>query len=268
MKAISVIFSLVILSIVGCSPAAQLCMSTWPDKPVVVDGDATEWGIPLRLYDSYTKLNFAISNDDSTLYYCIRITNEGEEARGYGAGMQVWIDTTGKNQQQVGVQFPFPQIVGNSNKMSGGRGNTDTSNTGKIGGTGKLDEMRLVGFKYPIGGITPAVNAYGINVKLLRDNNNVTIYEAAIPLRTFYKPQLTSADNGKTFGMTIIINGRPSSGGHSGHRGHGGDNGSYSGPGGMGLGMNGNMRSRENVRDDDDETSPITLRLVVKLSAK
>lgn len=250
----------------GCSSSAPLCQSEWQDKHVEVDGKTTEWTVPLRLYDNASKLNYVISNDDSNLYYCIRITDDKEQMRAMLAGMQIWIDTTGKTQQQVGIQFPFPQITG---AVSGGKKPVHADSI--QGGSGKLDEMRLTGFKYPISGVTPTLNKYGIKVKIARDSSHVTTYEGCIPFRTFYKPQLTAADNSKPLGVTIIINPMLTSS-HKAKHGHGGDRGGFDGPGGMSLGMGGGFgggRVRfDNDGEDESATSLIALKMQVKLSAK
>ena len=275
-------FSLIAFIFIGCGPSIYLLQSNWQDKPVTVDGRATEWTIPLQYYDNDTKLNYTISNDDSTLYYCFRIGDDKEQMRVMRAGMQFWIDTTGKNQQQVGIQFPFPQLSamsagGNSsggNHSRNGGARSDTGNMHKW--TGKSNEMRLTGFKYPIGGVTPIPNIYGIKVSIARDSTGVIIYEAAIPFKTFYRP-LTEADNNKMMGINIILNAmQPSSSGHSGGGGghHGG--GGMSGGGGMGGGMRGggmgggrggSGRSQEEG-ENDRTTSTATLKLMLKLSVK
>jgi hypothetical protein len=260
------------LLISGCSSTAPLCLSDWQDKPVVVDGKATEWTIPLRLYDNATKLNYFITNNDTTLYYCIRITDDKEEMRAMLAGMQIWIDTTGKTQHQVGIQFPLTQVIAT---IPDGKKQPSFSDSTQ-GGSGKLDDMRLVGFKYPIGGVIPTLNTYGIKVKIARDSTGVTIYEGCIPFRTFYRNALSAVDNGKTIGMTIVINPMSASA-HKERKSHGGDGNGYSGPGGMSMGMGGmgggggrrGGRSQQNDEgEDESNTGLITLKMQLQLSAK
>jgi hypothetical protein len=280
---------LIILS--GCSSQAPLCQSRWQDKPVKVDGKLTEWPVPLDFIDNGTKLNYVISNDDSNLYYWIRITDDKEQIRIMRAGMHFWIDTTGKNQQQVGIQFPFAQYTGATDKQ--GKGHNASADSALLKAdskkwTGKLDQMRLTGFKYPIAGMVPIPNTYGIKIAIARDSSGVTLYEACIPFKTFYKPCLTAADNNRQIGITMIINPMPGAGEHSAeHHAHaegGSGGGGFGGPGGManmggggfgggmgGGGMHGGGRRGGSQSSDDDEQSYLksaVLKMALRLTVK
>lgn len=248
-----------ILIIQGCSSSAPLCQSRWQDKAVRIDGKLTEWQVPLDFVDKDTKLNYVISNDDSNLYYWIRITDDKEQVRILRAGMQFWIDTTGKNRQQVGIQFPFSALSA-----------ADSTFKGSKKWTGKLDQMRLIGFHQPIAGIIPTQNSYGIKA-CIADSGGVTIYEACIPFRTFYKVHLSPADDNKQFGITMIINPMPETKQPSKAHEHGGDGGGYNGPGGMGMGYpnadGGRYRTFQKDADDYYLESAI-LKMALRLSVK
>ena len=88
-------------------------------------------------------------------------------------------------------------------------------------------------------------NEYGINVSINWDVNNIMIYEAIIPFKTFYKPTLTAIDSLKNFDFSMTIHGFPppekkDDGGNSGGGGGMGGGGMPGGGGGMGGGgMNG-----------------------------
>ncbi len=260
---------LILLIIQGCSSSAPLCQSRWQDKPVTIDGRLTEWPVPLDFVDKDTKLNYVISNDDSNLYYWIRITDDKEQVRILRAGMQFWIDTTGKNKQQVGIEFPFSALSV-----------SDSSFKGSKKWTGKLDQMRLIGFHQPIAGITPTKNNYGIKA-CIGDTGGVTIYEACIPFRTFYKSYLTSADDNKQLGITMIINPMPETG-HQSHSNHGGGGGAggggFGGPGGMynggmgGNGMHGGGGNRNsyggNAEEDQYHLESAKLKMALRLTVK
>ncbi len=164
---------------------------------------ANEWETPLRYYNEDTKLNYTLTNDDSNLYYCIRITDDREENRILSAGMQVWIDTSGNKAKQIGIQYPYDQMktktAADSSKIN--VVNNHSSEYAK--------EMRLSGFIPPIDGSMQVPNIYGINVAISKDASGVMIYEGCIPFKTFYKPKLTAVDKNKVFGITIILNALP-----------------------------------------------------------
>src|ERR1051325_10066706 len=95
---------LFIASLTSCAPK-EIYESAWRPTPIKADGIAAEWEIPLRYYDNETRLNYAIANDKENLYICIRVTDKLNQMKIIRAGLQLWMDTTGKKQQQVGVLF-------------------------------------------------------------------------------------------------------------------------------------------------------------------
>jgi hypothetical protein len=259
----------------ACASHAVICDNNWQDHHVNVDGKAKEWEIPLRFYDADTKFNFTITNDNTNLYYCIRITDDKEEMRALKAGMQFWIDTTGNKAQQVSIQYPFPQMRAKTGEGKGNHSGAKQSDTATMAAARShfseyAKQMRLSGFIPPIGGITEMPNEYGINVAIARDSAGVMIYEGCIPFKTFYRPVLTPADKNKIFGITIILNGMPESE-HSGGGGHGGGGGGggMRGMGGGGMGGGGHRGGGGGGGEPDDgSTRPQVLRLKIRLASR
>jgi len=254
-----------IIFLAGCASKALVCDNNWQDHPVKVDGRAKEWEVPLRFYDPESKLNYAITNDESNLYYCIRITDDKQEMRALGAGMQVWIDTLGNRALQVGIQYPF--VLMNS-KVSDSAGVSAARNQFSE----YAKEMQLSGFIAPIGGATQVPNVYGINVAIARDSSGVLIYEGSIPFKTFCKSAITA---NKVFGITIILNPLPE-GQKKAHRANpvggmpGNGMGGMGAMGNMGASMTGRGGGRNNSGDEQDDanTRPAVVRLRVRLASK
>jgi hypothetical protein len=231
----------------GCSPALVSPL-TWQSTPVVADGKLTEWKAPLRFYDSNSKLNYVVTNDKENLYICIRIPDEQSQMKIMRAGMDIWIDTTGKKNKQVGISFPLPAKARSSEE---GSENRSEYKRGEKGNTGRwrkklLDESNeilLTGFNQPMNGLTARQNTYGLNIGINWDTNNIMIYEAVIPFRTFYKPELTKTDSLKDFGFSIVVNGisAPERNNSGGGGGMPGGMGGGRGMGGGGMGGGGGM---------------------------
>ncbi|HXB12055.1 MAG TPA: hypothetical protein VNZ45_08730 [Bacteroidia bacterium] len=265
-------FALVVF-FTGCASKALVCDNNWQDKPITVDGKANEWETPLRYYNEDTKLNYTLTNDDSNLYYCIRITDDREENRILSAGMQVWIDTSGNKAKQIGIQYPYDQM---KTKTSSDSSKITSANNHS---SGYAKEMRLSGFIPPIGGSMQVPNMYGINVAISKDASGVMIYEGCIPFKTFYKAKLTAADKDKIFGITIILNAMESAQKKENHGGHP-TNGALPGmPGGMGgtgamgpmgASMSGGGGGRRSNSEETEEigTHVSTLYLRIKLASK
>jgi len=240
LKSFTALFLLMCL--LGCSPKV-VYQSSWQSVPVVADGEANEWKIPLRFYDPSTKLNYTISNDKDNLYICIRAVDVVTQLKIMKAGMQIWIDTTSKKGKQIGLEFPMPHTLaneGNEKNKNGGYSNT-SSNSGDRPSPESVHrsfltqatEMELTGFKSPIGGITALVNNYGIKIGMNWDSSDILIYEAIIPFKTFCN---SFNDSTKTFSIGVVLNALPSSGNSESGRGGGGGGGMHNGGGGGGMG--------------------------------
>jgi hypothetical protein len=269
------LFFAAIIFLMGCGSTAVVCDNNWQDKLVKVDGKAKEWEIPLRFYDVDTKLNFTITNNDSNLYYCIRLTDDKEEMRALRAGMQVWIDTAGKKAQQIGILYPFPQDRTKAepeDKASPSRERSSDSasmSAARSHFSGYAKKMRLTGFSVPVNGPAEIPNIYGIDVAIARDSAGVMIYEGCIPFKTFYKPLLTATDRNKVFGITIILNPMAqSSSGHSGGGGGHGGGGGGMGGGGMHGGGGGHRGGGGGEQADEANTRSVVLHLKIKLASK
>jgi hypothetical protein len=199
------IAGLIITFMTSCSTTVY--QNLWQSKPIEADGNSNEWSMPLRFYDKNSKLCYTVTNDSVNLYLCIRATDEQIQMKILRAGMQLWIDTTGKNKQQVGILFPYTSIGRNAPPpteiMQGQKPGINAMMKKFIS---KYNEMQLIGFKPPIAGLIPLKNDYGISVGINMDSTNLLVFEAVVPFKTFYKQTLSASDSTKIFGITIIIN--------------------------------------------------------------
>jgi len=233
-----------LLFFAGCS-SPLVYSSIWQDKPVTIDGKATEWKIPLDYYDDKTKLNFSISNDKTNIYFCIRATEDETQKGIIHEGFQIWLDTTGGKKKQIGIQFPIIQrnergTSGSSSSphsRSLGTDETPEANVLKRQYSGTTSQIKLTGFSNATNGLASVPNIYGINACLNWDTNSIMIYEVSIPFNTFYKASLSPSDSAKVLGISFIATVAPprNAGGEGEEGGHGGGMGG----GGMGGGMGG-----------------------------
>lgn len=186
----------------------------WQSTPVKVDAKIKEWELPLRFYDNKTKLNYSITNDANDLYICMRAADPQLQTKITQAGMQVWIDTTGKKKKSIGITFPFSTGVKmkygeqiGSDKPTSEKNDNYTDATIRNDFLAANKEMQVVGFKSPLKGFIPLASDSGINVSMNWDSTNTLIYEARIPLISFYKRTLTLADSLKVFSVGVFVNG-------------------------------------------------------------
>ncbi|MFI5163833.1 MAG: hypothetical protein ACHQHP_01150 [Bacteroidia bacterium] len=207
-------FFLFTYAFVLCSCSHETFSGAWQKTPVKVDAKINDWEIPLRLYDDATKLNYAVTNDADNLYLCMRASDVHVQMKIMQAGMQVWIDTTGKKKQKIGIFFPLstgekirydiPGATGSQNFET-----DDKREQLKMRGDflASNKQMQLKGFKPPLAGTVPLHSEGGIELSINWDSTNTLIYEAKIPLATFYKKSLSASDSEKVFSIGIYVNG-------------------------------------------------------------
>ena len=213
--------------------AQDVLKATRSASSIKIDGDASEWHLPLRYYDNTTKLFFDFSNDDNNLYLCFQSQDDMGEMKIMRAGMTVTIKIKGGG--KASIKFPLHQTASDS------------------------DMMEVKGFRSK-DGVIPANDRSGINAAMKREKK--LTYEISIPLK-----ELSGDDFAKDFTkdmeLSVEIHAMKEgshtdeksgkSGNYSGRSGGGG--GRRGGMGGGGGGGGGRYGNRQNS-EQQDETEP------------
>jgi len=248
-----VLFISIITLFTSCSPKLHVSKSTWQGTPITVDGSSADWTLPLQYSDPDTKVNYSVSNDQNNLYIFIE-SNEDATVTGITKnGFQVWIDTTGRKNHQVGILCPFPQRAENPADNNGQRqrrnsnaGNNSQQQYGGIPDAAnqssvhrrfieRTKQIHVSGFKTIPDGLIKLPDTCGISIGVSWDNSNYLLYEVAIPLKSFLKYPILSSDSSKTIGITFNFTSIPKGSNN-------GNGGSGIHPGfGIGMGMVGFM---------------------------
>ncbi|MCW3086525.1 MAG: hypothetical protein JWP12_3891 [Bacteroidetes bacterium] len=244
-----ILTALLVLTLISCTKYIYVSRNPFQSAPVVADGNANEWSVPLKYYDEKSKLQYSVTNDNENLYICIKATEDETQSKIFRSGLQIWIDTTANNEHQVGINFPLSSDLRRGDQtpemhktkmQSGGDGNASE----KKKFFNNFIQMDLSGFKLPVtNGMTSVQNPYGIAASVNKDSIGILTYEAVIPFRTFYKNSLTTADSLRLIGISIVLKAVPS-GEAEGHSGGGrmAGGGGGGGMGGGGMGGAGGMR--------------------------
>lgn len=178
----------------------------------VADGKADEWKIPLRFNDQQAHLQYDVTNNDSVLFVCIRISDAKFQMKCAQAGMTFYIDTTGKKKKKIAIDFPLRQEKGMPIGM-GQPGSNQDKYMFKASILSNLKTFSTEGFI--IGNGTHIVkNLQGIIIASAFDSVDVLTIECQIPFKTFFHI-LTSADKGKVITLALNAKGlsRPEMGG-------------------------------------------------------
>lgn len=172
-------------------------------KPVSVDGSYQEWITPFNLYEPKTKLMFSIANNDSTLYLCFQCPDPVNQDKIMQAGMQVNLNTKGKNKLDASIQFPLKKdknnkedqlILENLNGIEGIKANFLLNNF----------VMLTEGFARQ-NGIATVKESRNILIAMNWDSLNTLVYEIAIPFKELFGSAYTPEDIAKELTLNVEI---------------------------------------------------------------
>jgi hypothetical protein len=256
--------------------------SRFLDTPPTIDGKATEWTDSLQ-YDANSHLQYQVLNDARTVYVRLKAADMPTQAKMAYLGMVVWLDSTGRNQQQLGVKFPLPidlsTIKAPAERPAGAMGPTASERQeehlnrlrGIIAGANQMELLNYRGSKEPV--LTDSEAKIGVKSAIGLDARNNLIYELAVPLRLLYR-RVPALANGQVATVGVWMAGqkpKPAPGSQQsdmsvvGPQGGMGGYGGYGGYGGMRGGYGGGMRG---YRGGGDTFQTFTLKTSAQLAGK
>ena len=187
---------------------------TWQSQPIVIDGDSKDWPSPYPNYDAKARVGYATSNDKHNLYVTMETGDEMTQMKILKQGMTVSIDTNGKKEGELNINYPLP----NDNDpmdMSTHSGH-NTSHFHEEGQWGpkinksakEANQFTIDGFKECNGGyVVTQTNSCGIKVILRIDEYKEIVWEAVIPFKAIYdKDTITAADAGRPISVCFSVN--------------------------------------------------------------
>jgi hypothetical protein len=81
-----------IIFIVSCSP--QLApVGHYQDTNIAADGNAEDWGLPLRFSNASHTFQYSVSNDKKNIYICILTNDPGTQLQMLRSGINIYFDT-------------------------------------------------------------------------------------------------------------------------------------------------------------------------------
>ncbi|GAA4497313.1 hypothetical protein GCM10023172_12060 [Hymenobacter ginsengisoli] len=258
--------------------------SRFVTTPPVIDGKATEWTDSLQ-YDASSHLQYQVLNDARTVYVRLKAADMPTQAKMAYLGMVVWLDSTGRNQQQLGVKFPLPidlsTIKAPAERPAGAMGPTAAERQeehlkrlrGIIAGAHEMELLNFRGSKEPV--LTDSEAKLGVKSAIGLDARNNLIYELAVPLRLLYR-RVPDLAGGRPATVGVWIQGqkpKPAPGSQQSDMsvvgpqggGMGGYGGGYGGMGGMRGGYGGGMRG---YRGGGDTFQTFSLKTSAQLADK
>ncbi len=187
--------------------------SVYVATPPTIDGQATEWTDSLQ-YDANSKMQYGVLNDGRTLYLRVKINDMPTQAKFAYLGTVVWLDSTGRNQQQLGIRYPLPvdleSLPKGEQRPAGAMGPSAAERQADhqarlrqvLLNSKEMELLNFRGSKEPV--LADAQSLLGVKAALALDAQGNLIYELAVPLRLVYKrvPNL-AAGQAATVGVTL-----------------------------------------------------------------
>ena len=249
----SIFITLVMLLSCGSSKnsATPSAPVLWQTKPVVIDGNNNDWDLPYRYADPKAKIAYMFSNDKSNLYITMKTDDPMTELKILNAGMEVWIDLSGKKQKKTAIAFP----LANREPVKMQRpDNVDEKNQSR---TTLLKKSIDNATDYSLQGFAGCDGSYSLVQKNdcqiftkmgISDKSDALVWEAVIPYKSFSRETMDGKNIGRSIDIDFEINGMKNASGQAdngggatrggGMRG-GGGGGMRGGGGGRGSGMRG-----------------------------
>jgi hypothetical protein len=223
----------------------------YQDKPVAVDGNISDWGLPLRFSNPEYSMQYAVTNDDKNIYVCVYSRDESFQMRMLRAGMSICFDPKGEKNKNISLIFPVKKP---SEPPPGRNGNpirTSDARTNEEQLIIQSDYYNTIGMQNMENGqynITDQKSNIKVAVRLNEDSS--LVYEAAIPVRYILGSDLNSGYTAHNFSVGIVVNGTqyPSRNPGNGYRPYS----SYGGMRGM-HGMGRNNSSNNNTASKPEE---------------
>lgn len=105
---LALFLTITILLLSACKSSTLIFQNQWSSEKPVIDGVLSEWQTPLEQPSSQTSIRYRCSNDAQYLYLVIHVPDEYTRSLMLMQGATIWLDTTGKRKEKIGIGYPVP----------------------------------------------------------------------------------------------------------------------------------------------------------------
>jgi hypothetical protein len=199
--------------------------------------------LPDFLYNSDNKIFYIIGNDKDSLFICLKIPDEFQQAKILHGGITLWIDLKDKKHKELGIRFPVGKMPPKHFKDNEQYLDVNERRNQLLE---RLNEIELIGFngdkdRY----IIPCDNPADIHASIDYDKNGYLFYKLVIP---FNKLPASTWNSDKLFSIGFETAEQNFSG--QKREGHEGEGMHPGGRGGRAGGMGGGYDDRAGGMDE------------------
>ena len=186
----------------NCSPT-NFPVGKYQSEPIVADGNASDWGLPLRFGNETGSLQYAITNDRENIYVSVASNDQATQMKMLRAGIKVYIDIKGKKSTDMGLIYPFKDQDEINNRRMGIRNTNPTAMKEKM--ILDADIFSTFGFINMENRIYDLKDTSHIKIGLNYDPYNNLVFEAIIPLKNVLTTPITNT-KAPSISVGIIVN--------------------------------------------------------------
>lgn len=173
-----------------------------------VDGNEIEWHNYKQNAEEYSKTNYSVAIDNRYFYFFCKFKEKSTQMKVLRAGLEISIDTSGKNANNVSVIFPYSSDRENndmySHSFTGIKADMDFE-ASKFSLIEKCVRIKLNGMK---NGLSDAMlnktNSVNVLAAVNFDSQNNLIYELAIPINLIFEGNIKTYKTPFSFQYNIL----------------------------------------------------------------
>jgi hypothetical protein len=228
----SLFFTILLFS--NCSPK-QYEIGKYQNETIIADGDASDWGLPLRFGSEEGALQYSITNDKENFYISVATNNQQTQMSILRAGLKICFDPKGNKSTDIALVYPYKDPMEAGPRVRNENKNTDP-NSIKQKMMLDADIFSTIGFMNMENRIYDLKDTSHFKVGMNFDKYNNLVFEAIVPIKNVIATPINFKKT-PSISVGIIINNfagggaRPNSSGENGNYRSGGE--------GMGGGMRG-----------------------------
>jgi hypothetical protein len=228
-------------------------LAHYQTTPVVADGLADDWTLPLRFANPAYTLQYNITNDNRNIYICALSRDERTIIRMLRAGITVYFDPKGQAARDISLHYPLRKQPDPNIRKRNGEPLTNQPDSGwKEELLQQSDSYGTTGFSgIENGQFSVAGNKGPIQLAMrLTHHDSLLVYEAIVPINNVLGADAGSRNPKKKFSIGIVLNTPSGQTVINGPR-HSGGHGLSMGTNGIHMGGGGGNHRNYNTNSDD-----------------
>jgi hypothetical protein len=204
-----VLFALLVLITAFGYAQKFVLSSVWRDSAIVIDGSPVDWDQPFPYFDSKSKLQYSVVNDDKYIFISVKTNDPKAQMKIMRAGMDVWLDVTGKKKEIATIHCPLKtnsklDITNDPNEIDQQVIEKPDVRKMALDWAESNKEVHTQGFKNVPADFSAADSAkHSIEVAINWERDNTMTYELKVPFSAFFKEAIVASDTLKPITIGI-----------------------------------------------------------------